>query len=247
MADIQDTSEQYVGVSLFALAHQAGAGGAASSAITSGGKNKGKKEKKEKKEKKPNMWNAPGTKKKKSGVLAAGSGSKEFVNTTPPGEKKDMTAPMADKYNPIAVESAWDSWWEAQGYYTVKDVEAAAKAPADQKFVMVIPPPNVTGTLHLGHALTCSVEDTLARWHRMCGKYTLWLPGIDHAGIATQSVVERMLWKEKKQTRHDLGRKDFVDRVWAGKRRKVSPSSSSCAGSVRRWTTHGPLSPWTQT
>merc|ERR1711871_1841944 len=86
-----------------------------------------------------------------------------------------------------------------------------------KKFVMVIPPPNVTGTLHLGHALTCAIEDALTRWHRMCGDVTLWLPGTDHAGIATQSVVERLLLREEGKTRHDLGREKFLERVWEWK------------------------------
>lgn len=82
---------------------------------------------------------------------------------------------------------------------------------------MVIPPPNVTGTLHLGHALTGAIEDALTRWHRMCGNVTLWVPGTDHAGIATQSVVERLLYKTEKKTRHDLGRDQFLERVWEWK------------------------------
>ncbi|PHJ25734.1 valyl-trna synthetase [Cystoisospora suis] len=85
------------------------------------------------------------------------------------------------------------------------------------KFVMVIPPPNVTGSLHIGHALTGSIEDALARWNRMNGKVVLWVPGADHAGIATQSVVERVLMKEGK-SRHDLGREAFVQKVWEWKR-----------------------------
>jgi valyl-tRNA synthetase len=77
-------------------------------------------------------------------------------------------------------------------------------------FTMVIPPPNVTGALHLGHALMLSIEDVITRTKRMQGYETLWLPGCDHAGIATQSVVEKQLWKESKKTRHDFGREEFV-------------------------------------
>ena len=76
-----------------------------------------------------------------------------------------------------------------------------------------MPPPNVTGVLHLGHAVTLTIEDMLIRWHRMLGEPTLWLPGLDHAGIATQSVVEGQLAKEG-MTRHDLGRDAFEERVW---------------------------------
>lgn len=75
---------------------------------------------------------------------------------------------------------------------------------------MVMPPPNVTGSLHLGHALMASIEDCLARWHRMCGKQVLWVPGTDHAGIATQVVVEKKIMRERNQTRHDLGREAYA-------------------------------------
>ena len=92
---------------------------------------------------------------------------------------------MMSAYHPQAVEAAWSDWWYKQGFFT-PDAAAAATAPMDEKFVMVIPPPNVTGSLHLGHALTSSVEDSLTRWHRMQGKHVLWVPGTDHAGIATQ-------------------------------------------------------------
>jgi valyl-tRNA synthetase len=91
---------------------------------------------------------------------------------------------------------------------------------AREKFVMAMPPPNVTGTLHLGHALMCAVEDALARWHRMLGHATLWCPGFDHAGIATQVVVEKKLKREQNKTRHDLGRQAFIDEVWKWKKEK---------------------------
>jgi valyl-tRNA synthetase len=86
-----------------------------------------------------------------------------------------------------------------------------------EKFVIVIPPPNVTGTLHIGHALTLSVEDCLVRWHRMSGHNTLWVPGVDHAGIATQTVVEKKIKKTLNLTRHDLGRERFLEEVWKWK------------------------------
>jgi valyl-tRNA synthetase len=82
---------------------------------------------------------------------------------------------------------------------------------------MVIPPPNVTGYLHLGHAIMCTLEDTLSRWHRMCGNTVLWVPGTDHAGIATQVVVEKKLMREQKLSRHDLGREKFLEEVWKWK------------------------------
>ena len=102
---------------------------------------------------------------------------------------------MARTYNPGDVESCWQDWWEKSGWYGC-DEKQALKRPADEKFVMVIPPPNVTGSLHLGHALTAAIEDCLTRWHRMRGDATLYVPGTDHAGIATQSVVEKMLAKQ---------------------------------------------------
>ncbi|CBN75348.1 Valine--tRNA ligase [Ectocarpus siliculosus] len=132
------------------------------------------------------------------------------------GTKKDVSGDMPATYQPLYVEAAWQEYWEAAGFYTC-DPAKAASMPADKKFIMVIPPPNVTGSLHLGHALTAAVEDTLCRWHRMLGHATLYVPGTDHAGIATQSVVEKKLKKDENVTRHDLGREEFVNRVWKWK------------------------------
>ncbi|CAE7209191.1 Vars1, partial [Symbiodinium sp. KB8] len=123
---------------------------------------------------------------------------------------------MAAAYNPKAVESAWSAWWEKRHFFT-PDPKASQGACESKRFIMVIPPPNVTGKLHLGHTLTGAIEDALTRWHRMCGNVALYVPGVDHAGIATQSVVERRLLKEEKKTRHDLGREEFLKRVWAWK------------------------------
>lgn len=140
----------------------------------------------------------------------------DFVNTTPAGEKKDMSSEMLPAYHPAAVEAAWDAWWTKAGYYA-GNAPAAEAAGEGGRFVMVIPPPNVTGSLHLGHALTSAVEDCMTRWNRMRGRPTLWLPGTDHAGIATQAVVEKRLAKERGVSRHDLGREAFVKEVWAWK------------------------------
>ena len=110
-------------------------------------------------------------------------------------------------YDPRAVEGRIYQFWMERGYFTpTMDGE---KRP----FVIIMPPPNVTGELHLGHAITATIEDALIRWHRMMGDSTLWLPGTDHAGIATQVVVERELAQEG-LTRQDLGREAFVERVW---------------------------------
>jgi valyl-tRNA synthetase len=143
-----------------------------------------------------------------------------FVNTVPPGEKKDTTAPLAPAFNPIAVESSWDLWWRQSGYYTA---DAQSGKPA---YVCCLPPPNVTGALHLGHALTVTIEDSLARWHRMRGFNVLWLPGQDHAGISCQVVVEKRLKKERGLSRHDLGRDAFVAEVWKWKEEFGSKISS---------------------
>ncbi len=115
---------------------------------------------------------------------------------------------MMDKhYDPKAVEAKWYPWWEAQGCF--HDEPSKGGKP----YAVVIPPPNVTGILHMGHALNETIQDILTRWHRMCGDNTCWVPGTDHAGIATQNVVEKALRKEGKR-RQDLGREAFVDRVW---------------------------------
>src|SRR6266508_469094 len=128
--------------------------------------------------------------------------------TAPPSGRTEM--PSA--YDPRAVEQRLYDFWEGNGYFQA-DIE-----PGKPAFTIIMPPPNVTGELHLGHALTAAVEDALIRWHRMRGDATLWLPGTDHAGIATQMVVERELAKEG-LTRHDLGREEFVERVWNWVRR----------------------------
>ncbi|TYZ58576.1 hypothetical protein PybrP1_009956 [[Pythium] brassicae (nom. inval.)] len=169
---------------------------------------------KPKKEKDPNRWAPKKEKEPKKKEPAAAAPA--FVNTTPAGEKKDLKAPMAAAYNPVAVEAAWQAWWEQQGFFACSDEQIQAAKP-DERFVMVIPPPNVTGSLHLGHALTVAIQDALTRWHRMLGHATLWVPGTDHAGIATQSVVEKRLLKDEGQSRHDLGRDAFLARVWAWK------------------------------
>ena len=108
------------------------------------------------------------------------------------------------EYNPKETEK-WYKFWEEQGYFRPKD-------PEKPSFCMVIPPPNITGSLHIGHALNNTIQDILIRWRRMQGYIVLWIPGTDHAGIATQNVVEKALLKEQK-TRHFVGRDDFVERV----------------------------------
>ena len=115
---------------------------------------------------------------------------------------------MDPLYSPEGVEARWQATWETEGLYNA-DVD-----PSRKPYAIAFPPPNVTGALHMGHALNASIQDALIRWHRMRGFNALWQPGYDHAGIATQNVVERELAKEG-QTRHDLGRDAFLERVWA--------------------------------
>ena len=115
---------------------------------------------------------------------------------------------MDKHYDPKAVETKWYAWWEKRGLFH------ADPAQGGEPYCVMIPPPNVTGILHMGHALNNAIQDILVRWRRMEGRNTLWMPGTDHAGIATQNVVEKALRKEG-TGRHDLGREAFVQRVWA--------------------------------
>jgi len=117
-------------------------------------------------------------------------------------------------YNPHAVEKRLYDWWEKQGYFRPETQFEKGLASRDQEpFVISMPPPNVTGALHLGHAITASIEDLMIRYHRMRGEPTLWVPGEDHASIAAQWVLEKELAKEG-LTRHDLGREGFLERMW---------------------------------
>jgi len=122
-----------------------------------------------------------------------------------------MTTPQLDKtYDPKAVEARWSQVWNQQGYFH------ASPTHPGQPYCIVIPPPNVTGSLHVGHALNHSIQDILIRWRRMQGRNVLWLPGTDHAGIATQNVVEKQLMAEG-ASRESLGRERFIERVWQWK------------------------------
>jgi valyl-tRNA synthetase len=123
-----------------------------------------------------------------------------------------MSSPELPKtYDPQAIEATWYQYWLAKRYFHA-DAQGSA-AP----FSIVIPPPNVTGQLHIGHALNSTIQDILVRWMRMSGRNTLWVPGTDHAGIATQNVVERKLAKENVD-RHVMGRDAFVEKVWEWKK-----------------------------
>ncbi|KNC80812.1 hypothetical protein SARC_06836 [Sphaeroforma arctica JP610] len=186
-------------------------------------KNKAKAEKLAKFEAKKKALAEAAAKKQAAGGGAKKKEKKEkvevkFTNTTASGDYKDLESSDFASYHPNAVETAWYSWWEKEGLFKPeKPGETEVRDNPKGVFMMAIPPPNVTGTLHLGHALTNAIEDTLTRWQRMRGKTVLWNPGCDHAGIATQVVVEKKVWREEQKTRHDLGREEFLKRVWEWK------------------------------
>src|SRR5690606_12784341 len=126
------------------------------------------------------------------------------------GSREGAPDTLPKVYDPARVESRWYAYWEEKGYFHVE-----ADDPGTP-FSVVIPPPNVTGSLHMGHALNNTLQDVLVRWRRMQGYKTMWLPGTDHAGIATQHVVEEELAKEGID-RRELGREKFLERVWQWK------------------------------
>ncbi|MDO6387414.1 valine--tRNA ligase [Uliginosibacterium sp. 31-12] len=120
---------------------------------------------------------------------------------------------LAKSFEPADIESRWYPQWEQSGYFAAG---TDTSKPADQSFCILLPPPNVTGTLHMGHGFNQTIMDALTRYHRMSGANTLWQPGTDHAGIATQIVVERQL-DAQGISRHDLGREKFLEKVWEWK------------------------------
>ncbi|VTT99990.1 valyl-trna synthetase : Valine--tRNA ligase OS=Planctomyces limnophilus (strain ATCC 43296 / DSM 3776 / IFAM 1008 / 290) GN=valS PE=3 SV=1: tRNA-synt_1: Anticodon_1: Val_tRNA-synt_C [Gemmataceae bacterium] len=122
-----------------------------------------------------------------------------------------MATELPKAYDPKAAQEKWLTFWEQKGYFH------SEPDPAKKPYTIVIPPPNVTGALHMGHALNNTLQDVLIRWRRMQGYNALWMPGTDHAGIATQAVVERQLLQQEKKTRHDLGRDELVKRIWQWK------------------------------
>lgn len=127
-----------------------------------------------------------------------------------------MTDNRFDKgYDPLLVENKWYTFWEENHFF---DADECSDRPA---YSIVIPPPNVTGVLHMGHALNVTLQDILCRYRRLKGDAVLWMPGTDHAGIATQNVVERQL-AEKGMSRHDLGREGFIEAVWAWRKESGS-------------------------
>src|SRR3990172_5102807 len=122
-----------------------------------------------------------------------------------------LSKALPTQYDHAGAQARWYAFWEKKGCFH------SEPNPERKPYAIVIPPPNVTGALHLGHALNNTLQDILIRQKRMQGFETLWMPGTDHAGIATQAVVERRLLSEEKKTRHELGREGLVQRIWAWK------------------------------
>ena len=152
---------------------------------------------------------------------------------------------MEKTFDPAAVEGRISAQWEAEGAFRAGRPERAAAEP----FCVVIPPPNVTGNLHMGHALNNTLQDILCRYQRMKGKDVLWQPGTDHAGIATQMVVERQLMERQEPGRRELGREKFLERVWAWKAEsggaivnQLKRLGASCDWSRERFTMDAGLS-----
>ena len=138
---------------------------------------------------------------------------KSCAMTTDPRTNKEL----AKSFDPKAIEAKWYDFWESKGYYAAGFSQPTASDPAiKENFCILLPPPNVTGTLHMGHGFNQTLMDALTRYHRMRGDNTLWQPGTDHAGIATQIVVERQL-DAQGVSRHDLGREKFLEKVWEWK------------------------------
>ena len=122
-----------------------------------------------------------------------------------------MPTELPKQYDPKSAQARWYPFWEQHGFFN------ADPQPGKPTHTIMIPLPNVTGALHMGHALNGTLQDLITRWRRMQGYSALWMPGTDHAGIATQAVVERRMREEEGLTRHDVGREELVARIWKWK------------------------------
>src|SRR5436305_5879407 len=131
-----------------------------------------------------------------------------------------MPHELPKTYGPGATEARWAEYWTKEKLFSVPTLAPGEARPV---FTLLLPPPNVTGRLHMGHMLNQTQMDIIVRWHRMRGFLTLWLPGTDHAGIATQMMVERQLASEGRE-RRDWGREKFAKRAWEGKGHDAGPS-----------------------
>jgi valyl-tRNA synthetase len=147
--------------------------------------------------------------------------------STPPAQPGLQS--LSKSFEPAALEAHWGPEWEKRGYGVAGYRGTQAPQAGQPAFAIQLPPPNVTGTLHMGHAFNQTIMDSLTRYHRMLGANTAWIPGTDHAGIATQIVVERQL-QDQKVSRHDLGRKAFVEKVWEWKEK----SGNTITNQMRR-------------
>eukprot|EP00758_Cryptobia_borreli_P005671 Tbor_TRINITY_DN4958_c0_g1::TRINITY_DN4958_c0_g1_i1::g.9618::m.9618/K01873/VARS, valS; valyl-tRNA synthetase len=149
---------------------------------------------------------------------------------------KTFTAEMDASYDPAAVEQGWYSWWEESGFFKPKS-DTQELLEGTKKFVIILPPPNVTGYLHLGHALTGAVQDSVVRYQRMRGRDVLYLPGTDHAGISMQVMVEKRVLAATNKNRHDIGREDFVKKIWEFKNDHAGMITKQlrCIGSSLDW------------
>ena len=143
-------------------------------------------------------------------------------------------------FEPQPIEERWYQAWQSTGYFEPSLAQNSDKK--NDSYCIMLPPPNITGTLHMGHAFQHTIMDALTRYHRMLGENTLWQPGTDHAGIATQIVVERQL-ENQNINRHDLGRQEFINRVWQWKEQSGSTITqqmkrlgTSCDWSRERFT-----------
>ena len=159
------------------------------------------------------MWKKHPLARKNVSSALSGDVSLNPFNTDVPTVLKPLDDQFHKAYIPRVVESAWYDWWEREGFFE-PEFAPDGKAKEAGYFSVAWPPPNVTGALHMGHALTNAIQDTMVRWSRMQGKTVVWIPGCDHASISTQAVVENMLWRREKKTRHDLGREKMVKLIW---------------------------------
>ncbi|XP_035216698.1 valine--tRNA ligase-like [Stegodyphus dumicola] len=127
--------------------------------------------------------------------------------------KKDISGSYPLAYDPKEVEKGWYEWWEQNDFFHSESIPKYQKKDEYPIFSFVLPPPNVTGNLHIGHTLTATIQDCIARWYRMKGYKVHWIPGYDHGGIATQRIVEKKILKEKKLTKQEIGKEDFIEEL----------------------------------
>src|SRR5208337_4288998 len=156
-----------------------------------------------------------------------------------------MPHDLPKAYDPAAIEDHWAEYWVSEKLFA-QPTPAADAAECDDPFTILLPPPNVTGNLHMGHMFEHTESDILMRWRRMCGDRVLWVPGTDHAGIATQMLVERQIVSEG-TTRQQMGREAFVERVWKWRQHYGGAILGQMKRLGARSTGAANTSPWTRT